>query len=84
MRIVFTRHSEKKFQDLKNLGVKVKKSFIKSVLKNPLHVDSESDHPNKIASGKFSKEHLLRVVFREENDIIIVITFYPARKGRYF
>ena len=84
MTIVFTNHAEKKLKDLKNLGVDVTKSLIKNVLKNPLHVDEESDPPRKIASGKFDDNHLLRVVFREENDIIIVITFYPAKKGRYF
>lgn len=84
MKIVFTRHSEKKLKDLKNLGVIIKKSFVKNILKNPLDVDYESDPPKKIASGKFGEKHVLRVVFREENGIIIVITFYPAKKGRYF
>lgn len=84
MRIVFTNHAEKKLKDLEKLGVNVKKSLIENVLRNPLHIDSESDPPNKIASGKLDENHLLRVVFREENDIIIVITFYPAKKGRYF
>lgn len=84
MHIVFTRHSEKKLKDLKKLGLTIKKSFVKNVLKNPLHVDYESDPPKKIASGKFGEKHILRVVFREENGIIIVITFYPAKKGRYF
>ena len=84
MKIVFTHHAEKKLKDLKNLGVNVTKSLIENVLTNPLHVDRESDPPNKISSGEFGKKHLLRVVFREENDIIIIITFYPARKGRYF
>ncbi len=84
MKIIFTRHAEKKLKDLEKLGVIVAKSFIQSILKNPLHVDGESDSPKKIASGKFGEKHLLRIVFREENDIILVITFYPAKKGRYF
>ncbi len=84
MKIVFTNHAEKKLKDLEELGVNITKSFIKNVLENPLHVDNKSDPPNKIASGIFSEKHALRVVFREEGDIIIVITFYPAKKGRYF
>ena len=84
MKIVFTNHAEKKLKDLEKLGVNVTKSLIKNILRNPLHVDKESDPPKKIASGMFGEKHLLRVVFREENDIIIVITFYPAKKGRYF
>lgn len=83
MRIVFTHHAENKLKDLANLGVNVTKSLVENILKNPLHTDDKSDSPNKIASGKLGKRHLLRIVFREEDGIIIVITFYPARKGRY-
>ena len=39
MKIVFTRHAEKKLKDLEKLGVNVTKSFIKNVLRSPLHVD---------------------------------------------
>ena len=84
MRIVFTRHAEKKIKDLAKLSVYVKKSFIKSILTKPLHLDTKSDPPKKIVSGKFDKTRILRIVYREEDDIITVITFYPAKKGRYF
>ena len=84
MKIVFTNHAEKKLKDLEKLGVNVTKTLIKNVLEDPLHVDGKSNPPKKIVSGKLGEKHLLRIVFREENDIIIVITFYPAKKGRYF
>lgn len=84
MKIVFTHHAEKKFKDLEKLGIYVKRSLIKDILKNPIHIDIQADYPKKIASGELDKQHLLRIVFREENDTIIVITFYPAKKGRYF
>lgn len=84
MRIILTRHAEKKLKDLKQLGVYLTKSLIGEALENPLHVDTESDYPNKIASGIFDEKHILRVIFREEDGIITVITFYPAKRGRYF
>ncbi|MBI2196000.1 hypothetical protein HYU45_00105 [Candidatus Daviesbacteria bacterium] len=84
MRIVFTRHAEKKLKDLDKLGVHVAKSLVKNTLKNPLHLDTQSDYPKKIASSAFGKKHILRIVYREKDDIITVITFYPAKKGRYF
>lgn len=84
MKVIFTRHAEKKIKDLKALGVHVKKSLIKEVLANPAHLDAKSDFPKKIASGSFDTTRILRIVFREENGIITVITFYPAKKGRYF
>lgn len=84
MKIVFTRHAENKIKDLGNLGIIIKKSALENVLRYPIHLETESDYPNKIASGKFGKNRILRVVYRKESDIIIVITFYPAKKDRYF
>lgn len=84
MRIILTRHAERKLKDLEQLGVYLTKSLIGETLENPLNVDTESDYPNKIASGIFDEKHILRVIFREEDDIIRVITFYPAKRGRYF
>jgi hypothetical protein len=63
MRIVFTLHAEKKLQDLRRLGVQVSRYKIRNVLKEPVHLDNESDPPKTIASGKFGENHLLRGVF---------------------
>lgn len=84
MRIILTNHAKKKLKDLEQLGVHITKSLIEEAIKNPIHVDTESDHPNKIASGMFDEKHVLRIIFRDEGDIITVVTFYPAKKGRYF
>ena len=54
------------------------------VIKEPEHEDKESDKPNIIASKGIDEKHVLRVVYRKENDIIKIITFYPAEKGRYY
>lgn len=84
MKIVFTRHAAKKFKDLAKLEVHVTKSLVKGILLNASHLDIESDAPKKIASGEFDATRILRIVYREEHGIMIVITFYPAKKGRYF
>ena len=83
MQIAYTKHAEKKFTDLKELGVVITKILIKTTLSKPLNIDATSDYPNKIAVGLLNKSHILRVVYREEHDTIVVITFYPARKERY-
>lgn len=83
MKIVYTKHLDKKLIDLRELGVIVAKHQIRSVLKSPLHLDNERDYPKMIATGKFDASHVLRVVYRIEGDIIIVITCYPTRIGRY-
>jgi len=84
VKIVFTRHALDKFVYLKELGVVIKKQHVVSVLKNPEHLDDKTDYPNLIASGKLDEERVLRVVYRVEDETMIVITFYPARKGRYY
>lgn len=87
MKFVFTKHAAiDKFLLLKKheFKVSVTKQFIKKIILNPEHVDNISDEPNHIASGSIDEKHILRVVYRKENDIIRIITFYPAEKGRYY
>ncbi len=83
MKILFTKHAEKKFKDLEKLGIKVTKLKVEKILLFPNTVDEEFDHPNIIASGKLNIRHILRVVYRKNDDIITVITFYPTNKERY-
>lgn len=87
MRFVFTKHAIfEKFAILKKhkFQTKITKSLIKEIILNPEHEDQESDKPKIIASKTIDSKHVLRVVYRRENDIIRVITFYPAEKGRYY
>lgn len=84
MKIVYTKHAEKKFKDLAELGIKVTKRQVNGIVKKPIHLDEKEDFPNKIVSGELDERHVLRVVYRQEGDIIIVITFYTTHKGRYF
>ncbi|MBI2641145.1 hypothetical protein HYW87_00940 [Candidatus Roizmanbacteria bacterium] len=83
MKIVYTKHAIKKFKDLKALKVIVRKSHIKQAIEKPKSVDDVTDFPKKIASIDFGPSLILRVVYREENGKIIIITFYPGKKGRY-
>jgi len=83
--IVYTKHAQKKFEDLAKLGIKVTKILVKQVVTNPQHQakDPSSEH-NTIASRELDRNLVLRVVYRVEDGIILVITFYPSEKGRYF
>lgn len=85
MKIVFTKHaSVDKVAMLKKHNFTSSKAFIKETIKNPDHEDKESDFPKIIASKSIDAKHVLRVVYKKEDDIITVITFYPAPKGRYY
>ena len=81
MKIKYTRHAEKKFADLRTFGIFVTKLKISDTIKNPEY--RSSDNGNSVAAADFDKRHNLRVVYEQQRDDIIVITFYIYRKGRY-
>ncbi len=81
MKIVYTKHAAKKFKDLKRLGLFVSRLLVKSIIEHPLHLDEMTGFPKKIANGVLDQTHVLRVVYRQEGDIIMVITFYQQRKA---
>ncbi|MCL5784615.1 MAG: DUF4258 domain-containing protein [Patescibacteria group bacterium] len=85
MKIVFSKHALKdKFVLLKKHNFHLNKADIMVVIRNPDHLDQESDYPKIIASKNFDNKHIIRVVYKTEHGIIKIITFYPAEKGRYY
>ena len=85
MKIVLSKHIiQDKIPLLKRRGFLVTQSQIRDVILNPDNLDNESDYPKIIASKDFDKKHILRVVYKTEDDIIKAITVYPAEKGRYY
>ena len=83
MKIIYTKHAQKKFVDLAKLGIIVEKKLINKIATNSLHADFGTDPPKIIVSGNLDAQHILRIVYKKEYDIITVITFYPTKKGRY-
>ncbi len=65
-------------------GFKITLEQIEDVVKNPDHVDKNSDAPKIIASKEYDKKHIIRVVYKTQNGIIKAITVYLAEKGRYY
>lgn len=84
MKYIFTKHAKIKFANLAKIGVTISKKHVLNTVKNPQHLDKISDFPKIIASKNIDKNHILRVVFKSEDDIITIITFYPAKRGRYY
>ncbi len=87
IKYIYTKHAAiDKFILLRKhkFKTKVTKKFLQTVIENPDHADKISDAPQIIASATLDSKHVLRVVYRREDDIIRVITFYPAEKGSYF
>jgi hypothetical protein len=71
----------KKFRILKEQGFVVKKKMVEKVINSPDAVDY-SQSPLLIAQKSIDEKHILKVVFKKENGIIKIITFYPMRKKK--
>lgn len=80
--IHFTKHAIEKFQILENHSFSVSRSEVVNAIANPDFID-HSRLPLLIAQKDFDEEHVLRVVYRIERGVKIVITFYPRRKTQY-
>ena len=81
-KIVFCAHAENKFRIFKQHGLELTKAQIIDVIINAESI-TDGEHSRKIVQKPFDSEYLLRVIFEEANDLITVITFYPAKRSRY-
>ena len=80
--IIFTGHAKKKFKILETHKFLISRREVLDTLKNPDLID-DSRLPLLIAQKSIDSKHVLRVVFKQERNIIKVITFYPGRKKQY-
>ncbi len=80
-KIRFTNHASEKFEFLRRYGFLVTEE----------HVRDTIDHPNRVErrNGQIlvikplDNEHALRVVYKQTNDNIVVVTFHPVRRERF-
>ena len=82
MKFHFTKHAKEKLLSIRKAGFPVLQITVEKTIMKPIKVDQRSDR-TFIATSIFDKTHVLRVVYRYENDIIIIITFYPGRIKAY-
>ncbi len=82
MEVYFTKHAIAKFRVLKDHGVTISRQKVLRTLQSPEAIDY-GRLPLFIAQRDLDEAHVLRVVYKKEDDIIIVITFYPGRKNQY-
>ena len=81
MKIVLTLHAKEKLQtqEARLLGITLRK--ITNVINKPLVINKNLNPHQSI--GELTENLSLAVIWKTEGDIIKVITFYPAEKGRY-
>lgn len=84
MKIIYTKHALNKFLLFQKRDIKISMSEVDKTINLPENIDYESDTPKIIVSRKLNLKQVLRVVYLREGDIIKIITFYSAEKGRYY
>jgi len=80
--IYFTKHAREKFKILKDHKFIITKNQVIETLNKPDLID-RSRAPLLISQRRISQTHVLRVVYKKENDNKIIITFYPGRRKYY-
>lgn len=83
MRIAYTYHAHRKIKEEKYVRqLKITKKIIREVVEKP-DFEDKTRGEKITAVGKLGSRHSLKVVYKKERGIIKIITFFPARKGRY-
>ena len=80
--IYFTKHANEKFNVLKRHKFFISKEQVVKIINDPEMIDN-SRRPLLIAQSKFDKTHILRVVYKQEEKMVKIITFYPGRRKQY-
>lgn len=80
--IYFTKHAEEKFDILRRHKFSISKEQVIKTITDYEKIDN-SRLPLLIAQKKLDNTHVLRVVYKQESDLIKVITFYPGRSKQY-
>jgi hypothetical protein len=80
--IELTEHATLKLRVLRRHGVRVTRKAVEQAISGPDRV-LPGLGGRQIAERTLDEGHVLRVVFMREEGNIIVITMYPARRGRY-
>jgi len=76
----FTLHAEEKLSRLSKVGVT--RGKVTEIIESPEQIVAGYSG-RKIAQGPLTDDLLLRVVYEETGKDVLVITLYPAERGRY-
>ena len=82
LEVKFSRHAIEKLGDTTSNKLGITQESIRIVLKNPEIIDN-NDYPALMAVGRLDEELSLCVVYKFIENGIKVITFFPAKRGRY-
>lgn len=76
--IYFTKHAELKFHILREHGLNITKSQVEKTITNPDLV-GETKFSFYVSQRRVNKSLILAVIFKREDGMEKVITFYPVK-----
>lgn len=79
--IRFSDHARLKMEILASHNVHIDQDFVVGTVRSPDKIAIEED--KLIAQKRLDETLVLRVVYREFNAFILIITLYPGRRSRY-
>ncbi len=79
MQLFFTKHALEKFDVLARHQVNVTKAQVEETVTSPDTRD-EARAPLIFAEKSLGETHVLRVAYKQENDVNMILTFYPVKK----
>ena len=79
MNIHFTKHSLDKLEVLERHHVSITKAQVEEALAAPDTVDT-SRSPLLFAEKAVTTTHNVRVVYKQENEMKMILTFYPIKQ----
>mgnify|MGYP001566104369 CR=1 FL=1 len=82
MSYYFTKHAKEKIIKTRNAGFLITVDTVKKTILKPIRVEDRYDG-TQIASSLLNGSHILRVVYRVDGDIIVIITLYAGRRKAY-
>ncbi|MUL35159.1 DUF4258 domain-containing protein [Gloeocapsopsis dulcis] len=80
--IRFSKHSQLKLDILTSHGVTISSELVIETVRLPDKREVE-DTDKLIAQKRLNENLVLRVVYREFNEFILIITLYPGKRSRY-
>ncbi len=81
MKFIYTKHAEDKLKEKEAKKFGITKTKLQGIVRKPKIIQ---DLPFvKRAIGDLDSLHELCVIYRFESNAITIITFFPAKEGRY-
>jgi hypothetical protein len=75
-------HAQVKMEVLASHKIVIDTNVVMETVRSPDQLET-SDEDKLIAQKRLNEDLVLRVVYREFNTFILIITLYPGRRSRY-